>query len=77
MTTDEHMEAFAGVIGSKKAFMSGDFESTETIATVVGMRIRIGLLFSEMIQGKIDGYRVEMDRSTHPATFHVTTWMPT
>ena len=47
---------------------------TETVSSVAAMQMRAGALFSEMIQGKIAGYRVEMDRTTHPATFHITTW---
>jgi len=47
---------------------------TETISSVAAMQYRAGSLFSEMIQGKIRGYRVEMDRSVHPAAFHITTW---
>lgn len=46
----------------------------ETITSVAAMQIRAGSLFSEMIQGKITGYRVEMDRGRHPARFHITTW---
>lgn len=51
----------------------GDGLQTETIRSVAAMQLRAGSLFSEMIQGKITGYRVEMDRTGHPATFHVTT----
>ena len=46
----------------------------ETITSVAAMQLRAGSLFSEQIQGKIGGYRVEMDRSVHPAEFHITTW---
>lgn len=47
---------------------------SETITSVAAMQLRAASLFSEMIQGKITGYRVEMDRSVHPATFHITIW---
>ena len=75
---DEHMQAFVGVFGSKKAFIAGDFDllacTEETITSVAGMQLRAHSLAAEMLRGKISGYRVEMDRSEHPATFHITTW---
>lgn len=47
---------------------------TEIITSVAAMQLRAGLLFSEMIQGMIAGYRVEIDRSAYPTKFHITTW---
>lgn len=55
-------------------FIERDPDRTETIISVAAMQIRAGSLFSEMIFGLIAGYRVEMDRSVHPAEFHITTW---
>lgn len=47
---------------------------TQTISSVAAMQLRQMSLFADMIRGTIAGYRVEMDRSGHPATFHITTW---
>jgi len=55
-------------------WIDGVYFENETISSVAAMQHRAGSLFSEMIQGKIRGYRVEMDRSVHPAAFHITTW---
>ena len=46
----------------------------EIVQSVATMQMRAGALFSDMIGGKIAGYRVDMDRSVYPTEFHITTW---
>lgn len=64
----EHIQRSPEIEALRKSF------ENETIFTVAFMQLRARSLFSEMILGKITGYRVEMDRSVHPATFHIKTW---